>query len=74
MLKTKADANGDGRLNFEDLTSLKGKMSGEQFEQLKKLADRNTDGSINFEDVKGLDFGSALDDAKNKLGDLFGKK
>lgn len=73
-LKTKADQNGDGKLDIADLTELKDNIPTEQFEQLKAKADQNGDGKLDFEDVKNLDFGGIVDSAKDALGGLFGKK
>ena len=73
-LKAKADRNGDGKLNAEDLESLKDGLNNEQLDRLKQLADRNQDGKLSWDDVKNIDFGELVSDAKDNLSGLFGNK
>lgn len=70
-IKAKADANGDGKLTFEDLEHLKESHpeANEQLSKLQTRADANDDGKIDFSDARGM-----FDDAMNNLGGIFGKK
>ena len=63
-IKTKADANGDGKLNSEDLESLRSGNNGQLIDKLKAAADQNDDGKLSFEDVKNFDFGSTITNIK----------
>ena len=73
-IKAKADLNGDGKIGLEDLESLKDGTNNEQLDKLKEFADRNGDGKVDLEDVKNFDLGNLVQDAKDKLGGLFGGK
>lgn len=66
-LKAKADANGDGKLDADDLNHFQEQHpeQREKVEQLKAKADTNGDGKVDFADVQGM-FGA--------LGDMFGKR
>ncbi len=73
--KAIADKNGDGKIDAADLEALKDSLGDEgkaKLGEAQKLADKNGDGKIDFEDLKvlGNDAGSALGDAKDKVGDV----
>lgn len=69
-IKAKADANGDGKINKDDLEALRTGENSQKIDELKSLADQNDDGQLNFEDVKNFDLGDSVNDAKNMF---FGK-
>ncbi len=74
-LKSKADANGDGKITKDDLDALANDNSDlkDQVEKLKTLADQNEDGKLSMDDTKNIDFGNLIDSAKDSLGGLFKK-
>ena len=72
-IKSKADANGDGKLSQEDIEGLQGSIPQDKFDQLKSIADGNADGKIDISDVQNLDWGGLLEEAKNTFGNFFGK-
>lgn len=73
-LKAKADANGDGKIDKNDLEGMKDGTNNEHIDKLKAMADRNGDGKLSVEDAKNIDLGSLASDAKSKLGGMFGGK
>jgi Ca2+-binding EF-hand superfamily protein len=73
-LKAKADANGDGKIDFSDVQGLKDQLPADQFEKLQGMADSNGDGKINLDDLKSVDMDAAADSLKDSWGGLFGKK
>ncbi len=66
-LKAKADQNGDGKINKEDLDGLQDKLPKDQVEKLKNMADQNGDGKIDVNDIKNIDLGDALSSIKDKI-------
>ncbi|MDZ7786062.1 MAG: hypothetical protein U5L95_02990 [Candidatus Saccharibacteria bacterium] len=66
-IKAKADANGDGKVNKDDLEALRDDMNGDKIDQLKSVADQNGDGKLTLDDVKNFDLGDTFDEAKNSL-------
>ena len=73
-LKSKADLNGDGKLNVADLESLKDGANNGQLDKLKDIADRNGDGKVDLDDAKNLDLGKVASDVKSSLSGLFSGK
>lgn len=71
-IKNLADEN--GKVALDKLGELKDKLPTDQFDKLQKLADRNDDGKVNLADLEDFDFGSVVDDVKDKLGGMFGGK
>ena len=79
-IKAKADANGDGKINLEDLEALR---SGDNSEIIDKLKEKvvGKDGKLDFEDIKNINFDTltstasdVINDAKDSfLGNIFGK-
>lgn len=67
QLKEKADQNGDGRLNKDDLEALKDGNNDELLDKLKDAADQNDDGKLSFDDAKSFDLGETFGDLKNKF-------
>lgn len=55
-LKKRADANGDGKINTNDLSDLQAQFNdqGGSLESLKGAADANGDGKIDLQDVQGV--------------------
>lgn len=72
-IKAKADANGDGKVSLDDLSSLKESIGDEQFAKLKDTADRNGDGKLSLKDLNNLNVGDTLNDLKDQAGDLWNK-
>lgn len=74
-LKSKADANGDGKITKDDLDALANDHGDlkDQVEKLKSLADQNEDGKLSIDDAKNIDFGDLMNNAKDSLGGLFKK-
>jgi hypothetical protein len=79
-IKAKADANGDGKVNLDDLESLRNDQNSEAIDSLKERAtgsdgklDLGDLGNLNLENLKGA-AGDAFEAAKGSFGDLFGKK
>ena len=72
-IKSKADANGDGKIDQHDLESLRSSDNNQIIDQLKEKADQNNDGRLDLEDLKNLDFGNLANDAKNAFSDVTGK-
>lgn len=72
-IKSKADANGDGKLSPEDLEDLRGHLPDDKLNQLKEMADQNDDGKLDFSDVQNFNFDATLEDLKGSIGGLFGK-
>lgn len=80
-IKAKADANGDGKINMEDLEALRTDENGSIIDQLKEKV-AGEDEKLNFDDIKNIDFnalgsaaGDAINDAKDSLlGNIFGDK
>ena len=68
-IKAKADANGDGALNMDDLNSLKDQFSPEQFDQLKEKLLGN-DGKLSMDDVQN-NLGDVFNNVKDSLGGFF---
>lgn len=68
-IKAKADANGDGSLNLDDLNSLKDQFSPEQFDQLKEKLLGN-DGKLSMDDVQN-NLGDVFNNVKDSLGGFF---
>ena len=70
-IKAKADANGDGKLTFEDLEHLKESHpeANDQLSSLQTRTDANDDGKVDLSDARGM-----LGDVMNNLGGMFGKK
>lgn len=66
-MKAKADANGDGKLNTDDLEALRNSDNGEIIDKLKAAADQNDDGKLSFDDAKSFDLGDAVADLKDKF-------
>lgn len=78
-IKAKADANGDGKINADDLESLRNDENSSVIDKLKETA-LGSDGKFsmedvqrNFEDLK-KNAGDAVDKAKDSLGNIFGGK
>ena len=79
-IKAKADANGDGKVDLKDLESLRDGANGEIIDKLKARA-MGSNGKLDMGDLKNLNLdnlkataGDLVDEAKNSLGSLFGKK
>ena len=64
-LKAQADANGDGKINKDDLEALRSEDNTEMLEELKDIADQNDDGKIDLNDLKNFNLGDTINDAKN---------
>lgn len=76
-IQAKADANGDGKINADDLNSLKDQLPTDLFDQVKGKLDASGDGKVGLDDLKSIDFNALGDQAKDllgKVGDFFGKK
>lgn len=70
QLKNIADKNGDGKIGFEDLETLKNGENNSLIDQLEQQADQNADGKLDISDLEGLNFQDLLGNITN----LFGKK
>lgn len=70
-IKAKADANGDGKLTYEDLEHLKVSHpeASEHLTRLQAQADANDDGKVDLSDARGL-----LGEAMKNISDIFGGK
>jgi hypothetical protein len=71
--QSKADANGDGKLNFDDLKSLADQHSLDEtmINDLKAKGDLNGDGKVDIEDLKSVGDRFNLDDAKRQANEAF---
>ena len=69
-LRSKADANGDGKINKDDLEALRGHISDDQIDDLKKKADANGDGKVDASDLNDLkgQVSDMLNNMKGKFG------
>lgn len=70
-IKSKMDANGDGKISVEDLEALKDSANKSVIDNLKKKADANKDGKLDLKDLESLPVNKWLKDLK---GSIFGKK
>lgn len=69
-IKAKADANGDGTLNMDDLNNMKDQLSPEQFDQLKEKLLGN-DGQLSLDDLQNFNLGDTFNNVKDYLGGFF---
>lgn len=69
-IKAKADANGDGAINMDDLNAMKDQFSPEQFDQLKEKLLGN-DGKLSLDDLKNFNLGDTFNSVKDSLGGFF---
>ncbi|MGB4966745.1 MAG: hypothetical protein WBO35_00935 [Candidatus Saccharimonadales bacterium] len=68
-IKAKMDANGDGKLNNDDLEDMKQKgLDQDIVTQLKVRADQNGDGKVDLADLKAVNL-----DISGLKDKLFGK-
>lgn len=51
-IKAMADRNNDGKLDKNDLESLRGDNNGLMIDKLKAKADANNDGKLSMDDIK----------------------
>lgn len=79
-IKAKADANGDGKINLDDLEALRTGDNGNIIDQLKEKA-LGSDGKLDMNDLTNFNFDGIkagatdlVDKAKDSLGDIFDKK
>ena len=70
-IEAKADANGDGKLTYEDLEHLKASHPevSEHLTKLQAQADANDDGKVDLSDARRL-----LGEAMKNIGNVFGGK
>lgn len=73
-IKAKADANGDGKLDQNDLSDLEGKIPQNKLAELKNLADQNGDGKVDFGDMQHINLDDTLTKAKDGFGSMFSGK
>lgn len=66
-IKAKADTNGDGKINKDDLEALRSGDNNDLINKLKDLADQNDDGKLNLNDLKQFDLGDTVNDLKDKF-------
>jgi hypothetical protein len=71
-LKAKADRNDDGKINMDDLESLRGGDNDGLIDRLKEKA-AGSDGKLDMDDVKSQ-LSDWSDKAKDSIGSLFGNK
>ena len=66
-----ADANGDGKINKDDVEKLREQYpdQGNVLDKVKAAADTNDDGKIGIDDLQQLNLGELLGDAKSLFGD-----
>lgn len=72
-IKAKADANGDGTINMDDLNDFKDQLSPDQFAQLKEQLLGN-DGQLSLGDLQNINlgnFGDTFNSIKDSLGGFF---
>lgn len=69
-IKAKADTNGDGKIDQNDLETLRNDQNGGVIDKLKAMADRNADSKLDIDDLKSFDFGDFANDAKSAFEDI----